>query len=69
MLAFERAVLDRVAGRVQTYVLRTSRYLGSMCEILRIDASKWTAILHLAGLWGIAPGEISPWGMMPMTSP
>ena len=33
MLAFERAALDRVAGRVQTFVLRTSRYLGTMCEI------------------------------------
>jgi 5-amino-6-(5-phospho-D-ribitylamino)uracil phosphatase len=58
MCAFERAALDRVSGRVQTFVLRTSRYRGTMCEILRIDASKWTAILHLAGLWGIAPSEI-----------
>jgi 5-amino-6-(5-phospho-D-ribitylamino)uracil phosphatase len=58
MLAFEQAALDRMAGRVQTFVLRTSRYLGTMCEILRVDASKWTAVLHLAELWGIAPGEI-----------
>jgi hydroxymethylpyrimidine pyrophosphatase-like HAD family hydrolase len=29
-----------------------------MCEILRHDASKWTAILHLAGLWGIEPSGI-----------
>ena len=58
MLAFERATLDRIAGRVQTFVLRTSRYLGTMCELLRRDASKWTAVLHLAELWGVEPGEI-----------
>jgi Cof subfamily protein (haloacid dehalogenase superfamily) len=58
MLAFERAAHDRMAGRVQTFVLRTSRYLGTMCEILRVDASKWTAVLHLAELWGITPDEI-----------
>ena len=29
-----------------------------MCEVLRHDAGKWTAILHLAGLWGITPQEI-----------
>ena len=29
-----------------------------MCEILRHDANKWTAILHLARLWGIEPGAI-----------
>ncbi|MGP0064020.1 MAG: Cof-type HAD-IIB family hydrolase [Isosphaeraceae bacterium] len=58
MLALERAALDRMAGRIQTFVLRTSRYLGTMCEILRVDASKWTAVLHLAELWGIEPGEI-----------
>jgi Cof subfamily protein (haloacid dehalogenase superfamily) len=58
MLAFERTALDRVADRVQTFVLRTSRYRGTMCELLRVDASKWTAVLHLAELWGIEPGEI-----------
>ena len=29
-----------------------------MCEFLRHDASKWTAILYLAGLWGIDPSAI-----------
>ena len=29
-----------------------------MCEFLRHDANKWTAILHLAELWGIEPGAI-----------
>jgi 5-amino-6-(5-phospho-D-ribitylamino)uracil phosphatase len=58
MLAFEKAILDRIGGRVQTFVLRTSRYLGTMCEIVRVDASKWTAVLNLAEMWGIEPGEI-----------
>jgi hydroxymethylpyrimidine pyrophosphatase-like HAD family hydrolase len=58
MLAFEKVALDQVGGRVQTFVLRTSRYLGTMCEIVRVDASKWTAVLNLAELWGIEPGEI-----------
>lgn len=58
MVAFERSAHERIGGRVQTFVLRTSRYLGTMCEILRVDASKWSALLHLAELWGIGPEEI-----------
>jgi 5-amino-6-(5-phospho-D-ribitylamino)uracil phosphatase len=58
MLAFEEIALRRVAGRVQTFVQRSPKYLGTMCEFLRHDASKWTAILHLAGMWGIEPGAI-----------
>ncbi len=58
MLAFERTVHERIGGRIQTFVLRMSRYLGTMCEILRVDASKWSALLHLAELWGVGPEEI-----------
>jgi Cof subfamily protein (haloacid dehalogenase superfamily) len=58
MLEFERAIHERVAGRVRTFVQRTYRYAGTMCEILRHDASKWSALLHLAELWGIDPSEI-----------
>jgi 5-amino-6-(5-phospho-D-ribitylamino)uracil phosphatase len=58
MLAFEEFALKRVAGRIQTFVQRSQRYLGTMCEFLRHDASKWTAILHLARMWGIDPGAI-----------
>jgi 8-oxo-dGTP pyrophosphatase MutT (NUDIX family) len=29
-----------------------------MCEVIRHDASKWAAILHLADLWGVAASEI-----------
>jgi 5-amino-6-(5-phospho-D-ribitylamino)uracil phosphatase len=58
MLAFEEVALERVAGRIQTFVQRSPRYLGTMCEFLRHDASKWSAILHLASMWGIDPGAI-----------
>ena len=58
MLDFERAVLERVPGSVQTFVQKSPRYAGTMCEVLRHDASKWSALLHLAELWGVAPGEI-----------
>jgi hydroxymethylpyrimidine pyrophosphatase-like HAD family hydrolase len=58
MLAFQAAILARLGGRVQTFVQRSPRYIGTMCEVLRVDASKWSGILHLAGLWGIDPAEI-----------
>jgi 5-amino-6-(5-phospho-D-ribitylamino)uracil phosphatase len=58
MLAFEKEALAQIGDRVQTFVLRTSRYLGTMCEIVRIDASKWSAVLNLAEMWGVEPGEI-----------
>lgn len=58
MLAFEAALLRTVPGRVRTFVQRSVRYSGTMCEILSIDASKWSAVLHLAELWGVGPDEI-----------
>jgi len=58
MLAFEEAVLARLPGRFRTFVQKSPRYSGTMCELLREDASKWTAVLHLAELWGVAPSEI-----------
>jgi HAD superfamily hydrolase (TIGR01484 family) len=58
MLAFEQAVLARLGGRVQTFVQKSPRYAGTMCEVLRRDASKWSGILHLAELWGVDPAEI-----------
>jgi Cof subfamily protein (haloacid dehalogenase superfamily) len=58
MLAFEEAALRILAGRVQTFVQRSPKYLGTMCEFLRHDASKWTAVLELANSWGIEPAEI-----------
>jgi hydroxymethylpyrimidine pyrophosphatase-like HAD family hydrolase len=58
MLAFEGAVLAALAGRVQTFVQKSPRYSGTMCEVLRRDASKWAGILHLAALWDVDPAEI-----------
>lgn len=58
MLEFQRAVHERLGGRVQTFVQRSPRYIGTMCEVLRHDASKWSAVLHVARLWGVDPEEI-----------
>jgi 5-amino-6-(5-phospho-D-ribitylamino)uracil phosphatase len=58
MLSLEEVAHERFDGRIQTFVQRSPRYLGTMCEILRHDANKWTAILHLARLWGIGPSAI-----------
>jgi hydroxymethylpyrimidine pyrophosphatase-like HAD family hydrolase len=58
MLDFQGAILARLPGQVRTFVQKSPRYAGTMCEVLRHDASKWSALLHLAELWGIGPGEI-----------
>jgi len=58
MLAVEADVLDRLPGRVQTFVQKSPRYAGTMCEVLRHDASKWSALLHLAEIWGVDPAEV-----------
>jgi hypothetical protein len=58
MLLLQEAARDRFAGRVQTFVQRIARHRGTMCEILRSDAGKWAAILHLARLWRIEPAAI-----------
>jgi 5-amino-6-(5-phospho-D-ribitylamino)uracil phosphatase len=58
MLAFQNAVLAHLSGRVRTFVQKSPRYVGTLCEVLRSDASKWSAILHLAELWGVAPAAI-----------
>lgn len=58
MLAFEAAILDRLAGRVRTFVQKSPNYAGTMCEVLRGDAGKWSGLLHLAELWGVEPAEI-----------
>jgi Cof subfamily protein (haloacid dehalogenase superfamily) len=58
MLAFQTTAHDQMGDRIQTFVLRSPRYRGTMCEVLRGDASKWSAIVHLAGEWGVDPSEI-----------
>ena len=58
MLDFEADVLATLSDRVRTFVQKSPRYAGTMCEILRHDAGKWAAVLHLADLWGVAPAAI-----------
>jgi len=58
MLGVRDAVEARFGGRVTTFVQRSPRYRGTMCEVLRHDANKWSALLHLAEIWGIATSEI-----------
>ncbi len=58
MSAFEEVVERSLGGLVRTFVQRSPRYLGTMCELLRHDACKWTAIQWLASDWGIDPSEI-----------
>ncbi len=58
MLDLERAIHREQAGRFRTFVQRSPRYLGTMCELLHQNASKWSAILHLANHWGIEPSAI-----------
>lgn len=62
MLALERALQERLSGRLETHVLRSPFYSGFMCELLPGDVSKWSGILRLAGQWGIAPEEIAAIG-------
>jgi Cof subfamily protein (haloacid dehalogenase superfamily) len=58
MLAFEATINRAFAGQLRTFVQRSPLYTGWMCEVLRGDAGKWTAVLHVAALWKIAPEEI-----------
>ncbi len=58
MLGLEAEILARLPGRVRTFVQKSPRYAGTMCEVLRHDASKWSALLHLAEIWRVDPSEI-----------
>lgn len=58
MAEVEREVLRRFSDSVRTFVQRSPRYIGTMCEVLNKEASKWSALLHLAEQWGVAPEEI-----------
>jgi 5-amino-6-(5-phospho-D-ribitylamino)uracil phosphatase len=58
MLEFQEAAHRQITGRIRTFVQRVPRYRGTMCEILRHDAGKWAAIMHLARLWQIDPAAI-----------
>ena len=58
MLTLEQALPDQIRPRIQTFVQRSPRYTGWMCEVIRADANKWTAVCHLADRWGIAHSQI-----------
>jgi 5-amino-6-(5-phospho-D-ribitylamino)uracil phosphatase len=58
MLALEAVVHATLPLRVRTFVQKSPKYSGTMCEILHPDASKWSAVLHLAHQWGVDPSEI-----------
>jgi HAD superfamily hydrolase (TIGR01484 family) len=58
MREVETTILDRLGGQVRTFVQRSPRYRGTMCEVLHAEASKWSAVLHLARQWGVDPSQI-----------
>ena len=58
MQTLEAVFVDRFGEQIRTFVQRSPIYSGTMCEVLRGDASKWSAVLHLAGLWRVSPEEI-----------
>ena len=58
MLNLEHALHNSLGGQIQTFVQKSPSYAGTMCEILRADANKWTAIGHLCERWEIDPGEV-----------
>ncbi|WP_169975219.1 Cof-type HAD-IIB family hydrolase [Tautonia rosea] len=58
MLEVEAALIEAAPAILRTFVLHTSAYSGTMCEVLNTEASKWSAVLHLADRWGIDPSEI-----------
>lgn len=58
MLDFEAVIHQFLPQQVRTFVQRSIRYAGTMCEVIDPEASKWSAIMHLAQQWGISASEI-----------
>ena len=58
MLDLERALHAALGDQIQTFVQKSPSYAGTMCEVLRADANKWTAIRHLCDRWGIDPSQV-----------
>ena len=58
MLDFEAVIHHGLPQQVRTFVQRSPRYAGTMCEVIDPEASKWSAIMHLARRWGISASEI-----------
>ncbi len=58
ILELEQGFPNEIRPRIQTFVQRTPRYVGWMCEVIRADASKWTAVCQVADRWGIPRSQI-----------
>jgi hypothetical protein len=58
MLAFQRLFDNGLETSVQTFVQRSPLYRGWMCEVIRRDAGKWSAVRRLAQSWAIEPEAI-----------
>jgi len=58
MLGLEAVLLSELGGQIQTFVQKSPRYAGTMCEVLRADANKWTAIEQLCRRWNVDPAEV-----------
>lgn len=58
MLYMERVLHERLEDQIRTFVQKSPKYTGTMCEVLHRDANKWSAVLHVADLWGIGRSEI-----------
>lgn len=58
MLEIESEIHQAFPEVVRTFVQRSPRYQGTMCEVLHHEAGKWSALTHIAEQWGIAPAEI-----------
>ncbi len=58
MLELEQGLAESLGRQVQTFVQKSPSYAGTMCEVLRSDANKWTAVCHLCQIWGIDPAEV-----------
>ena len=58
MLRLQKVLLEQLGSQIQTFVQKSPRYAGTMCEVLRADAHKWTAIKHLCQLWDVDTAEV-----------
>lgn len=62
MLAFESKLAPALNQEIQTFVQKSPLYSGWMCEVLRRDAGKWTAVRVLAALWFIPTEQVCAFG-------
>jgi HAD superfamily hydrolase (TIGR01484 family) len=58
MIETEASLHRAVSSGIRTFVQRSPRYSGWMCEVIRADAGKWSAVCHVAEMWGIPLSQI-----------